>query len=458
MALDQQRLQALLDDTAGRLGIVGAQLAIFDGEEQAEFACGTANVETGLPVTTDTLFQIGSTTKVYTAALVMQLVDEGKVDLDKPVRSYLPDLRLANRDATASVTCRHLLTMSSGIDNGPYSDHGPGDDCIERYVASLAEIPLQFQPGEGFGYSNASTTVAGLLVERMTGLCWDDALRQRLVKPAGLAHTASRLRQLIFRRVAVGHVVPEEGDPRVIHRWGLPRAHGPAGSTLCATAGDLVLFARAFLAQGQTIDGDKILSAAAVKEMQRPQVDVPTKLMAEKWGVGPYAKVWDGNLVHGHSGTSTGGSSVLLWVPESNAAIATVSNVPPKGYPLADAAFAQIFPSVFGIRKPPRPVPDRGLAIDAERLAGTYEAYAVIYVVEAVDGRLMLTKRSEQGMDLGGEPEVLETELLPLDGNRFLFAEERASGGRGWDAAFVGDIGGRATHFIDGVFAARRVD
>jgi CubicO group peptidase (beta-lactamase class C family) len=109
MSLDHEWLQSLLDEVAGRLGVVGGQLAIYDGEELAEFATGVANLKTGIEVTPDTLFQIGSTTKPYTAALVMQLVDEGKLDLDAPVKRTLPELKLADAEATERVSCRHGL-------------------------------------------------------------------------------------------------------------------------------------------------------------------------------------------------------------------------------------------------------------------------------------------------------------------------------------------------------------
>lgn len=186
-----EELQVLVRDAARELEIPGAQLALLQEGELWSFSTGMANVATRVPVTDDTLFQVGSVTKLYTAALVMQLADRGLVDLDAPVRRYLPTLRVGDEETVERVTSRHLLTMSSGLDNGPYLDTGRGDDAVLRYVDALAGIPPVFPPGDGFGYSNASTCVAGRLVESLTGRCWDDTLVEQLLTPGGFAESGS---------------------------------------------------------------------------------------------------------------------------------------------------------------------------------------------------------------------------------------------------------------------------
>ena len=102
--VDPTRLQRILADTAAALGVVGAQLAVFDGEKIHEVVTGLANRERQIAVTTDTLFQIGSTTKVFNAALIMTLVDEGLLDLDKPVTTWIPDFRVPDSGAAERIT------------------------------------------------------------------------------------------------------------------------------------------------------------------------------------------------------------------------------------------------------------------------------------------------------------------------------------------------------------------
>src|SRR3954467_10205471 len=108
--VDQAGLQSRREGLRGKHGAVGASVAVLSGDEITAAASGTANLRSGLAVATDTLFQIGSITKGYTATVVVQLVDEGLLDLDAPVVSYLPEFRVADDDATRTVTTRQLLS------------------------------------------------------------------------------------------------------------------------------------------------------------------------------------------------------------------------------------------------------------------------------------------------------------------------------------------------------------
>jgi CubicO group peptidase (beta-lactamase class C family) len=453
MSIDAKALTDLAAETAARLDVAGAQVAVWDGTTVTEAGTGMANLATDQAVTPRTVFQIGSTTKLYAAALTMLLAEEGLVELDEPLASYLPGFRLADPQATASVTLRHLHSMSSGIDNGPYSDHGRGDECLERYVNALAGIPQIFSPGTGYGYSNASTAVAGRVAEVLTGQCWEETLRDRLLVPAGLDSTRSLMEDLAYFPLAVGY--KRDGTEwSTIRPWRLSRSISPAGSTLCATAGDLVRFGSMMLAGGTAPNGTRVLSPESVAAIQQPIVETPTRVLAQRWCLGPYMKTWDGCAVLGHSGTNTSGSSYLLWVPERNVAVATVVNVPPRGYPFADAIFSAIFPSVFGIDKPAAPVPDPSIEFDPSRYTGCYVAHGVEHVVTAENGSLRMCLRSAQeGLE---ERQEEHATLLPLAPHRFLPDNVGISGGRGWDIAFVGAEGGPATHLINGFFAARR--
>ncbi len=457
--IDPRRLQTILDDAARALRVVGAQLAVFDGDTVHEVATGLANRERNLPVTTDTLFQIGSTTKVFNAALVMALVDEGKLDLDLPVRTWITDFRLADESAARRITLRQLLSMSAGLDNGPYQDYGRGDDALPKYVASLAPIPQVFEPGTAFGYSNAGSNVAGLAAQRAMGRNWETLLAERVLRPLGLRQAANFAEDLLFHPVALGYGYRGgASEPTRVGVWGLPRSMAPAGGTLCASAGDLVRFARMFLSEGRASDGKPVLSPAAVRTMHTPQVTLPAKLTAQRWCCGPYWKQWGGFEIYGHSGTNSGGSSMLLWCPARRVAIATIANVPNQGYPLADRIFDTVFPEMFGIAKPVLPKPDTvtRVAVDLRRYLGRFESYGTAVEMAEEGGRLVARVYSGAG-DRAREP-GMTSELIPMGDDRFLPADPAMGGNRGWDVAFWGaDQAGRATHFLNGVFAMRRV-
>ncbi len=458
--MEGNALQQLLDAAASKFGVVGAQLAVFDRGTLREFATGLRNSELGLPVTADTVFQIGSTTKLFNASLVMSLVDSGKLALDIPVHEYLRDFRLADWEAQRSVTLRHLLSMSAGIDNGFYHDYGRGDDALGRYVAALAGMSHLFRPGTAFGYSNASSNIAGHVASRVMGRSWEELLAERMIDPLALHSTVLFAEDLLAHPVALGYTRDDmTAPPRRVRGWALPRSCAPAGGTLCCSAGDLVRFARMFLDPGGGPQERRVLSASAVEAMHVPQVELPTRLMAQQWCCGPYRKVWGGAAVYGHSGTTTGGSSMLLWCPERQVAIATVVNVAAQGYRLAEQIFDVVFPQVFGIQKPKVPEPEALEPREIEdpgRLVGRFEAFGAVVQVTWEGGRLFVTEDSDLNRMYGFEP-VTRSELIPLGGDRFFPRNPALSGNRLWDVAFWdASRSGRATHYLGGIFAFRR--
>jgi len=445
---DPAELSRLAREAADELRLAGAQVAVLHRGEIAAGVAGVASTETGVPITPETLFQVGSTTKLFTAALAMSLVDEGRIGLDTPVAEQLPGFALSDPDATRTVAPRHLMSMSSGMDNGPYADYGRGDDALARYVASLVDLPQNFPPGTGFGYSNASTTVTGRLVEHVAGQTWDDVLRARLLEPAGMAHTTTFPEDVAWRRFALGHAAGEEGTPVPLRTWSQMRSRGPSGSTAYSTASDLVRFASLFMP-----DGPAVLAPGVVRGMTSRQVEVPPTLVATAWGLGPYCNVWDGVEIWGHSGTQLSGSSFLLWAPERRFAVATMVNVPSLGYPFAKRMFSVLFPEVAGIRVPDPPRPRGEVAVDPDRLVGTYEMTTQTFTVGEADGGATISGLVE----MPAEVRIDSSPLVPLTPISFLPTHPAIDGNRGWALAFVGADEGPARYLLNGVFALRRV-
>lgn len=148
-----QELEQKLAELILKYDVPGAQLAVLDGDSVTEVAAGVLSLRTEQPATTDALFLPGSIGKLYTATLVMMLVDEGKLDLDTPIRTYLPDFEVADHHARDTVTPRDLLTHTSGFDGDHFTDTGRGDDALVKYVAGCAELPQIAAPGEIWSYS-----------------------------------------------------------------------------------------------------------------------------------------------------------------------------------------------------------------------------------------------------------------------------------------------------------------
>ena len=144
-----------------RLGVPGVAVGIFHDGREHMAGIGITSVENPLPVTADTLFQIGSTTKTITGTIIMQLVENGQIDLDEPVRTYLPELRLTDKTAEERVTPRHLITHMSGWVGDYFSDTGDGDDALARYVAEMADLDQVVPIGTVWSYNNAGFGLAG---------------------------------------------------------------------------------------------------------------------------------------------------------------------------------------------------------------------------------------------------------------------------------------------------------
>ena len=182
--LDAGHWQERLGELAERHRVPGAVLGVLrlrpEGEDElVETAWGVLNLETGVETTTDSVFQIGSITKTWIATMAMQLVDEGVLRLDDPVRRVLPELRLADREAAAQVTMRHLLAHTSGID-GDIGHEASGEEAVAKYVAALAGVGQTHPPGATWSYCNSGYVIAGRVVEALTGGTWDQAVRERL--------------------------------------------------------------------------------------------------------------------------------------------------------------------------------------------------------------------------------------------------------------------------------------
>ena len=129
--------------------VPAAGVAVLAGGEVVDAAAGLLSTATGVEATPDALFQIGSITKVWTATLVMQLVDEGLVALEDPVAAHLPGFALADEDAAQRLTVGQLLSHTAGFEGDVFTDTGRGDDALERYVATLGDVAQLFPPEIG---------------------------------------------------------------------------------------------------------------------------------------------------------------------------------------------------------------------------------------------------------------------------------------------------------------------
>ncbi len=438
--------------------IPAASVAILAGGEIFTTASGILNRNTGVEADEDSVFQIGSITKTWTATLIMQLVDEGLLDLDAPVRDTVPAFAIGDDAAASAITPRQLLSHVSGFEGDLFNDTGVGDDAVEKYLATIADAPQLFAPGERFSYNNAAFVVLGRIVEVLRGTSYDQALRTHLAAPLGLTHVATTAAEAIMFRAALGHIPAESGDePVPAPVWSLVRSNAPAGSMLAMTARDLVTYARMHLDGGVSADGTRVLSEQSVRAMQERQVDLPELgLMGDAWGLGWEIFDWDGGPAIGHDGGTIGQNAFLRMVPGAGVAVAVLTN----GGRTVDAYHAitsKVLAALAGVTVPTLPsVPESPVPIDLERVLGTYSSSVSDSTVRVDDqGRIWL-ERTMKGIfaELGPAPEPVE--LVGWAGDTLLPREPQ--NGMHMPHAFVGDDGsGRALYLHTGR-ADRRVD
>lgn len=162
-------LQARILEGMKTFQVPGLALGIIqDGQWFAE-GFGVTSIKNPLPVTTDTLFQIGSTSKTVTATIIMILTEQGKLELDAPVKTYLPNLELKDADVAARVTVRHLLNHTAGWAGDLFVGTGDGDNALELYVQKMRDLPQLTPLGEVWHYNNAAFGLAGRVIEVVTG-------------------------------------------------------------------------------------------------------------------------------------------------------------------------------------------------------------------------------------------------------------------------------------------------
>ena len=322
-------MDARIREQMARWTTPGAVVGVLREGERETRAYGVASLETGYPVRPDTLFLIGSISKVYSAALVMTLVDDGRLDLDAPVSAYLPDLTLADERARDAITLRQLLSHQCGLFGDYYDNFGAGDDALARCVASFSTLRQLTAPGELWAYCSSGFMLAGRIVEVVTGKSFEDAMRERIFAPLGLTHSFFSAEEAIVYPSAVGHsITPPGGDEHEVRRaFLLPRNVAPAGGVI-SDADDLLTFAALFLGDGSW-NGRRILSPAALEVMVTPQTRAatyPAAGFAEWGGLGWAIRMIDGVKVIEHGGSLSGFQVKLKIVPARRFAIAILTN------------------------------------------------------------------------------------------------------------------------------------
>ena len=363
--------------------VPGVAIGILDGDRRSVAGWGLANRETGVAMVPDSVLQIGSISKVFTATLIMGLVEEGHLELDTPVAEIIPGFRLADEDATRTVTLRHCLSHVTGFDGDRFDDHGRGDDALARCVAGYDTLTQQLPPGTTFSYCNTGFNVAGRAVEAVLGVPFETAMRERVFAPLGLDRATYFAEEAILLPAAAGHAAPEDGEVTVSRPWELTRNMNAAGG-ITTDVNALLTFAAAHLG---LIDVPAPFPGTSSREaMRQEQVSIDE---ANGRGLGWALDRRGDEPSIGHDGATNGFKASLRILPSRRFAIAMLTNGDHGVYTNRDIE-REILRQRFGIDvTDPEPVAiPSGLAA---RVTGHYRAMLSDLTVAGDDDGLTAT-------------------------------------------------------------------
>src|SRR5215211_5752066 len=240
----------------------GSALVAENGKVTYKGAYGLANMEWNIPNTSDTKFRLGSITKQFTATVIMQLVEQGKIKLDAKLSDYLPEYR---KDVGNKVTIHHLLTHTSGIPSytaqpGFFENVSRNPYKVEDFVKKYASGDLQFEPGSKFSYNNSGYFLLGAIIERVTGKPYEQVLKENIFDPVGMKNTGYDHHDTIIPKRASGYSKTPDGYTNALYLdMSIPYAAG----SLYSTVEDLYLW-------DQALYTDKVLSAQSKALMYKP--------------------------------------------------------------------------------------------------------------------------------------------------------------------------------------------
>ena len=292
----------------------GAVLVAEEGRVIFRKGYGMANMEWAIPVEPDTKFRLGSITKQFTSALVLQLVEQGKIKLDGKLSDYLPDYR---KDTGGRITIHQLLNHTSGIPSYTsrpnfFAEESRNPYAVSDFVKKFASDDLEFEPGSKFNYNNSGYSLLGAIIEQVTGKPYDQVLKERILDPLGMKNTGYDRHAALLPKRASGYAKTPSGyDNAPYLDMSIPYAAG----SMYSTVEDLYLW-------DQALYTDKVLSAKSRELMYTPGLQD----YGYGWGVRKVQLGGKETTLVQHSGGINGFSTLIIRVPESRHLIVLLDN------------------------------------------------------------------------------------------------------------------------------------
>jgi CubicO group peptidase (beta-lactamase class C family) len=348
-------IDAYVEGQMRRLHIPGASLAIVEGDQIVHLRGFGRAQPGGEAPTPQTPFFIGSLTKSITALAVMQLVEAGKVELDAPVQRYLPWFRVADTQASAQMTVRHLLNQTSSLPLWPSeianADFDDRPDATERQVRALSTLKISRPVGSQCEYSNFNYNILGLVIESASGESYADYIQNHIFDPLDMRHSYTSKAEAKRNGLAVGHrhwfslPFPAPDMP-------VPRGSLPAGQ-LISCAEDMAHYLIAHL-NGGRYGEVQILSQAGIDEMHRGVKELKMgDLSGGLYGMGWFDIELGQTKTYSHSGNVPDFSAFMALIPEQKRGVVLLLNADPYGLPIITEEVGMGVTAVLAGQQPP---------------------------------------------------------------------------------------------------------
>lgn len=428
-AQDFTPLEKVIADEMTATKTPGASFAVVSGDKIIYAkGFGKTSVEGGSDVTAETLFRMGSTTKMFTAAALVALAEQGKIRLDAPIGNYLKNLP----PKISALTAHQILSQSSGMRDLPPTVFSNDDAGLGQNIRAWKDDVFFTEPNKIYSYSSANYWLAGFLSEEIYGKPYADVLAETIFKPLGMNRSGVRPGEAMTYPLALGHQV-QNGAANIIRPIDNNSAKYPGGSMFSST-NDLARWAIAML-NGGKIDGKQIIPNSVVENLIKPQFYLPGDEKAF-YGYGLLGFTDDGVKTVSHGGASRGYGSTIFFAPEQKIAVIVLANTSGQTLPKSRRKAMEMF---LPLKKQTAETPKNSAttADDIKKFVGKYEHAPQIWEVFARDGKLFIRENDK------------EFELKKTKENEF----EYAQGG----VLFVPNERGAIEHIFMGLYAAKKI-
>jgi len=318
----QEQLEPLIRQVMRQANMPGFAIAIVEGDKVVySSGFGLKNLQSKEPVTARSLFHMASITKPFVATSVMQLWEQGKIDLDAPVVKYLPYFRMAD-ERYKKITVRQMLGHISGMpDVQDYEWDKPqyDDEALERYVKSLSNLPLIAEPGTRRQYSNIAFEVLGDVIAKVSGISFEEYVQKNILEPLGMNDSTLLVKKTDPKLLTSPHVRGPSYEVEVSKVFPYNRMHSPS-STLYSNVLNMSRWAIANMYGGE-LGGKRILKASTYDVMWKPFGDQLPQV-----GISWFLSKYKDHRVVTHSGGDTGFVSNLVMLPDQKIAVVMMSN------------------------------------------------------------------------------------------------------------------------------------